>query len=81
MLILRFDGLKRKGVCGSRATLFRIRRDDPTFPLPIEIGGGVGWVESEIDAWLAARPRIVRRDQPSMVDDNKRATAQAEPTP
>jgi predicted DNA-binding transcriptional regulator AlpA len=73
MRILRFNGLRAKGVCGSRAGLFRIRRDDPTFPLPVEIGGGVGWIEDEIDNWLAARPRIARRDQASMVADNKRA--------
>lgn len=28
------------------------KRYDPTFPLPIEIGGGLGWIESEIDEWL-----------------------------
>lgn len=73
MRIVRFRDLQEKGVCGSRASLFRVRRDDPTFPLPVEIGGGVGWVEDEIDAWLAARPRIARRDQASMVEHNKRA--------
>ncbi len=29
---------------------------DPTFPKPIPIGAkAVGWVESEIDSWLAAQ--------------------------
>lgn len=33
---------------------------DPTFPKPIELGHGmqnppVGWVESEVDAWLNAQ--------------------------
>lgn len=33
---------------------------DPTFPKPIELGNGmqkppVGWVESEVDAWLTAQ--------------------------
>jgi len=29
---------------------------DPTFPRPVRLGArAVGWVESEIDAWLAAR--------------------------
>lgn len=29
---------------------------DPTFPRPVQLGArAVGWVESEIDAWLAAR--------------------------
>lgn len=29
---------------------------DPTFPSPISLGAkAVGWVESEVDAWLAAQ--------------------------
>ncbi|TSE29335.1 AlpA family phage regulatory protein [Tepidimonas taiwanensis] len=29
---------------------------DPTFPRPVQLGArAVGWVEAEIDAWLAAR--------------------------
>jgi prophage regulatory protein len=75
MRISRFKDLQDKRVCGSRASLFRLRRNDPTFPAPVQIGGGVGWIESEIDAWLAARPRIAKRSQPSMIDDNKRAVA------
>ncbi len=77
MRISRFKDLQDKGVCGSRASLYRIRRDDPTFPAPVRIGGGVGWIESEIDAWLAARPRIAKRDQASMIEFNKRAAAEA----
>jgi predicted DNA-binding transcriptional regulator AlpA len=73
MRISRFKDLQDKGVCGSRASLFRLRRDDPMFPQPVQIGGGVGWIESEIDAWLAARPRIAKRDQASMVAANKLA--------
>ncbi|WP_077728232.1 AlpA family transcriptional regulator [Methylocaldum sp. 14B] len=34
---------------------------DPTFPKPVPLGGrAVGWVESEIDGWIAAQ--IARRD-------------------
>ena len=55
--VLRFHDLKAKGVCGSRMTLHRLRKDDPTFPKPIEIGGGIGFFEHEIDAYLEARPR------------------------
>jgi predicted DNA-binding transcriptional regulator AlpA len=73
MRISRFKDLQSKGVCGSRASLFRLRRDDPTFPQPVQIGGGVGWIEDEIDGWLAARPRIAKRDQASMVAANKLA--------
>jgi len=29
---------------------------DPTFPRPVSVGTkAVGWIESEIDAWVAAR--------------------------
>ena len=29
---------------------------DPTFPRPVPLGGkSVGWLEHEIDAWLASR--------------------------
>lgn len=29
---------------------------DPTFPRPVSLGGkSVGWLEHEIDAWLASR--------------------------
>ncbi|GHU18710.1 prophage regulatory protein AlpA [Betaproteobacteria bacterium] len=31
-------------------------RHDPTFPRPIRLGArAVGWVEAEIDAWIAAK--------------------------
>lgn len=48
----------------SRSTIYsKLRRDpkrpgdfDPTFPRPVSIGAkAVGWVESEIDAWLTAQ--------------------------
>lgn len=34
-------------------------RHDPTFPVPIKlsVGGAIGWIESEVDAWLASRVR------------------------
>ena len=29
---------------------------DPTFPRPVSVGAkAVGWIESELDAWLAAQ--------------------------
>ena len=46
---------------------------DLTFPQPVAIGGGIGWLETEIDAWLAARPRVVKRDQASTIVGNKLA--------
>jgi len=72
MRILRFRDLKAKGVAGSRATLFRLQNGDPTFPRAIEVGGGVGWIEEEIDGWIEARPRVVKRAQRSMIADNVR---------
>jgi predicted DNA-binding transcriptional regulator AlpA len=57
--------------------LFRIRRDDPTFPQPVAIGGGIGWLETEIDEWLAARPRVVKREQASTIVGNKLAQTAA----
>jgi prophage regulatory protein len=35
---------------------------DPTFPTPISIGAkAVGWIESEIDAWLNAQVEKSRK--------------------
>jgi predicted DNA-binding transcriptional regulator AlpA len=73
MRILRYADLTRKGVCGSWTSLHRLRQDDQTFPQPVAIGGGIGWYEDEIDAWLKARPRIVKRNQTSTVVANKAA--------
>jgi predicted DNA-binding transcriptional regulator AlpA len=57
--ILRYNDLRGRGVVGSRMTLWRWRKDDPNFPRPVQIGGGIGWYESEIDEWLRRRPRVV----------------------
>lgn len=36
---------------------------DPTFPTPVSVGAkAVGWVESEIDAWLTAQVVKSRKD-------------------
>jgi len=48
----------------SRATLYaKLAPSDPssdkTFPVPIRVGArSVRWLASEIDAWIASRPRI-----------------------
>lgn len=44
---------------GKTAIYDRIRAG--TFPKPVPLGGVVAWVESEIDAWIAAR--IAARDK------------------
>jgi prophage regulatory protein len=49
--------------CGlARSTIYdRINPNspsyDPAFPKPVDLGGGraVGWIESEVEDWLAAR--------------------------
>jgi len=47
--------LERTGVC--RASLYNWIREGK-FPAPVELGGNsIGWPESEIEAWVASRPR------------------------
>jgi len=42
----------------SRSTIY-LRVQEGTFPRPISLGArAVGWVEHEIEAWLAARMEI-----------------------
>ena len=60
---------KKLGV--SLPTLWRIRKDDPTFPLPFRLGqsskSAVGFLEHEIDAWLKSRAdksRLVEKELP-----------------
>lgn len=53
--------LRRKEVeqiCGlARSTIYRLMREDK-FPVPKRLGPrAVRWPSSEIDTWLAARPR------------------------
>lgn len=53
----------------SRSTIYAKMREnpkrpsdfDPTFPKPISMGAkAVGWIETEVDAWLAARVAVSR---------------------
>lgn len=46
----------------SRSTIYA-RIAEGSFPRPIDLGGGraVGWVESEINAWLQARIESSRK--------------------
>ncbi len=40
----------------SRASLYRLMRDDLDFPPPIRLGKGrVAWLETEIDGWINRR--------------------------
>ena len=50
--------LTRTGL--ARTTIYRKMRDG-SFPEPLKIGArAVRWPESEITAWLAARPQSIR---------------------
>lgn len=70
----------------SRSTIYakfrenpkRPREFDPTFPRPVSIGKkAVGWVESEVDAWLAEQIRKSRQDPAPAHSPVKRPKARA----
>ena len=50
----------------SRSTIYekinrRSPRYDYTFPKPVRLGSdAVGWIEAEVDAWIALRIRVSR---------------------
>ena len=59
-LIRRAEVLRRIGI--ANATLYRWIKAG-RFPAPIEVGPlAVRWWESEVDAWLASRPRSINPD-------------------
>ena len=50
------DVARRLGVSG--VTLWRLRRNDPTFPAPVRIGTqAIAFRESDVEAWITARQR------------------------
>ena len=54
--LLRLSEVRTRTALG-RSTIYRKMRDG-SFPEPLKIGArAVRWRESEIEAWLAARPR------------------------
>lgn len=56
MKLLRFADLKERGIVASRMTLWRYIRNQG-FPQPIKLSQTCNaWPESEVNAWLAARP-------------------------
>lgn len=53
--ILRMKQLIER-TCLSRATLYVLIASDPTFPRKIKLTARtVGWLESEVDAWITSR--------------------------
>jgi prophage regulatory protein len=63
--ILRLPDVKaRTGL--SRSTIY-LKIAEGTFPEPISLGArSVGWVASEIDAWIARRIEQSRRTRPGL---------------
>lgn len=39
----------------SDTTLWRLERDDSSFPRRLRLGGAVGWLEEEIEKWIEER--------------------------
>lgn len=60
--ILRLPEVKaRTGL--SRSTIY-LRINQENFPRPVSLGGrAVGWIESEIEAWLETQIQNSRSDQ------------------
>lgn len=63
--ILRLPVVKgRTGL--SRSTIY-LRIAEGSFPKPINLGSrAVGWLESEVDAWLASRVEVSRTHADSL---------------
>jgi prophage regulatory protein len=61
-MILRLPAVKtRTGL--SRSTIY-LRVAEGRFPKPISLGArAVGWVDAEVDAWLAGQIELSRRTQ------------------
>jgi prophage regulatory protein len=56
-VILRDPEVKKRTKLSRVQRWRRVRKG--TFPAPIQLGpNSIGWFEDEIDAWLAARPRV-----------------------
>ena len=54
-LLTRHEVEERVGL--KRSSIYRLMRDDD-FPEPIKVGiRAVRWLETEINSWLASRPR------------------------
>jgi prophage regulatory protein len=59
--VLRFDDLAERGVPFTRKHI-RTLESEAKFPLRVQLGtNSVGWLASDIDAWIASRPRGIAR--------------------
>jgi predicted DNA-binding transcriptional regulator AlpA len=44
-------------IIGSRSTVYRLEKNDPTFPKRRSIyGGKTGFLDTELDEWMQSRP-------------------------
>lgn len=83
MKLIRYKGLKAKGVVNSRMTLKRLI-DTQSFPPGTLITPNArAWDEDEVDAWIAARP-VARKastwkSAPQIVTDNRRKRGRGRP--
>ena len=74
-LLRRPDVEQRCGV--TRSTIYRLM-DEERFPRPIHVGPkAVRWLESDIDAWMASRPRAEGRTRRSPARAGSTAAASA----
>lgn len=64
MKIIRDARVAEKIGAKSRATVWRKAKTDPEFPKPIQVSAGItGWLESEVDAYLAHKVAEARGDK------------------
>ena len=68
--ILRLPAVSEKTGLSSSEIYRRIENE--TFPLPVQLGPKlVGWIEEEIDDWIAELPRGVK-EQPRSLRSHRR---------
>lgn len=49
-ILRKKDVRERTGL--SDTSLWRLERDDSSFPRRLRLGGAVGWLEEEIERWI-----------------------------
>lgn len=63
MKILRADQVAEKFGMG-KATVWRKAKEEPDFPKPVKVSAKItGWVESEVDRYIAAKVSEARGER------------------